>query len=103
MADRRAQLQAESTVSGQEGITSRIGSHLAVSQDEMGQHGKNGLASRALNAPNRETAKPNAGIMGVAGHRATAITSRFVLELKANGEDEGQDELDECLGIVEEL
>ena len=41
--------------------------------------------------------------MGVAGEAPTAITGRFVVELKAQSEEEGQDELDKRLGIVEEL
>lgn len=41
--------------------------------------------------------------MGMAGEAATAITGRFVVELKAQREEEGQDELDKCVGIVEEL
>src|SRR4029450_11840395 len=60
-------------------------------------------ASGALNAPNSETAEPHAGIMGVASHRAAAVTGRLVFELEADGEDEGEDELDERLGIAKEL
>jgi hypothetical protein len=41
--------------------------------------------------------------MGVAGDRAPTVTGRFVMELKAQGEDESQDELDECFAIVEQL
>jgi hypothetical protein len=88
---------------GQEGIADRLGSHLAVAQDEMGQHGEDRLASRALHAPDGETAKPHAGIMGVAGQRATAVTGRLVCELEAKGEEKGQDTLDERLGIAKEL
>jgi hypothetical protein len=60
------------------------------------------LASRTLNAPNGQTAEPNAGIMRVAGQTA-AVTGRFVDELKTQGEDEGEDKLDKCLAIVNEL
>jgi hypothetical protein len=41
--------------------------------------------------------------MGVAGEAATAVAGRFVVELKAQREDEGQDELDEGLAITKEL
>jgi hypothetical protein len=41
--------------------------------------------------------------MGVAGQTAPTVTGRFVAELKAEGEEKGQDKLDECLAIVEEL
>jgi hypothetical protein len=69
----------------------------------MGQHGKNRLASGALNAPDGETAEANARIMGVSGQRATSVTGRFVFELEADGEDEGEDALDERLGVAKEL
>jgi hypothetical protein len=41
--------------------------------------------------------------MGVTSQAPIAVTSRFVGELKAQGEDEGQDKLDECFAIVEQL
>jgi len=41
--------------------------------------------------------------MGVAGQRAAAVTGRFMVELKADGEDEGEDALEERLGVVKEL
>ena len=91
MADRRAQLQAQTAVRGQQGIASRLGSHRAVPHDEMGQHGEDGLASCTLNAPHGESAESHSGIMGVAGQRAAAVTGRFMVELKADGEDEGED------------
>jgi hypothetical protein len=89
-------------MSGQQGIASRLGSPLAVAQDEMGPHGEYRLAPRTLNAPNGQTAEPNAGIVGVAGQTAAAAGG-FVGELKANGEDEGEDALDERLGVAQEL
>jgi hypothetical protein len=63
----------------------------------------NGFASGALHAPNGETAEPHAGIMGAASHSAAAVIGRLVFELEADGEDEGEDELDERLGIAKEL
>jgi hypothetical protein len=41
--------------------------------------------------------------MGMASERAAAVTGRFVVELKAQREDKGQDQLDERLGIAQEL
>jgi hypothetical protein len=40
--------------------------------------------------------------MRVAGQTA-AVTGRFVVELKPNGEDEGEDKLDKRLTIVNQL
>ena len=88
---------------GEEGIAGDVRSHRAVTQDEMGQHGKNCLASRALHAPDGEATEPNAGIMGVASQTTTAVTGRFMGQLEADGEDEGKDALDEGLRVVKEL
>ena len=66
MTDRRAPFQTETAVGGQQGVPSHVGSHLAVAQDEMGQYGKNSLASRALHAPDGKAAQADSHIMGVA-------------------------------------
>ena len=41
--------------------------------------------------------------MGVARETAAAGARRLVVELKAQGEDEGEDKLDKCLAIVNQL
>jgi hypothetical protein len=41
--------------------------------------------------------------MKVASEAATAVAGRLVVELKAQREDEGEDELDQSLAIVKEL
>ena len=40
MADERAPLQAEATLSRQQGIASHLRAHLARAQDEVGQNGE---------------------------------------------------------------
>jgi hypothetical protein len=69
----------------------------------MRQHGEHRFTACTLDAPDGETAKPNAGIVGVASQKAAAGTGRCVVELKANGEDEGEDELDERFAIAKVL
>jgi hypothetical protein len=90
-------------VGSDQGLPGYIGTHTAIAQDEVGQHRKDSLARGTLNAPEGEAAEANPSIMGMAGETAAAVTGRFVAELKADGEDKGQDKLDECLAIVEEL
>jgi hypothetical protein len=41
--------------------------------------------------------------MGMAGEAATTVTGRLMVELKAQREDEGQDELDKRLAIAQEF
>lgn len=99
----RTPLQTETAMSGQQGIAGRLGVHRAVAQDEVRQDGEYRLTPRALNAPDRETTEPNADIMGVAGQTPAAGTGRCVGELKPQGKDEGHNELDEGLTIVNQL
>jgi len=102
MTDRRAPCQTETAVGGQQSVPGHVGSHLAVAQDEMGQHGKNSLTSRALNAPDGKPLQTDAHIMGVASQTTAAVTGRFVVELQADGEDEGEDKLNKRCGVVQE-
>jgi hypothetical protein len=89
-------------MSSQQRITGCTRVHLSVAQDEMGQYSEDRLTACALNAPDGEPTQANASIVGMAGQRVPSA-GRCVVELKAQGEDEGQDELDERLGVVEEL
>jgi hypothetical protein len=41
--------------------------------------------------------------MGVARQAPAAATGGFVLELKAKGQDEGEDTFEECLAIAQQL
>jgi hypothetical protein len=52
--------------------------------------------------PDGKATETNPDIMGVASQSA-ATTGRFVVELEAQSEAEGQDELDKSLAIVEGL
>src|SRR4029450_14107963 len=100
MTDGRAPFQTEAAVGGDQGLPGDIGTHTAITQDELGKHGKDRPASGALNAPDSETTEAHTRIMGVAWQRAAAITGRFVVEVEANGEDEGQHARDERLAIA---
>jgi hypothetical protein len=68
----------------------------------MWQDCEHGFARRTLNAPDGEAAQADPSIMGVAGETA-ALTGLFVVELKAEGQEKGEDEFDKCLAIVNEL
>jgi hypothetical protein len=103
MANSGTPFQTQATVRGQQGIPGRVGSHLSVAQDEVGQDGEDGFARGALNAPDGEAAQAQPGIMGVARQAPTAATRRLVVELKAQGEDEGEDKLNKCFAIVNQL
>ena len=51
MTDGRAPFQTEAAVSGDQGLPGDLGTHTAITQDELGKHGKDRPASGALNAP----------------------------------------------------
>ena len=86
------------------GIWARnIGTHAAIAQNEVGQDRKDRLARGTLYAPDGEPAQANPSIMGVAGQTPTTGAGRLVGELKAQGEEKGEDEFDKCLAIVHQL
>jgi hypothetical protein len=103
MADDCAQLQTEATMAGHQGIASDLGSHLAIAQDEMRQDGEHGFARRALDTPDGDSTHTDAPIMRVAGQAPVAATGRLMFELKAKGEEKGEDEFDKRLAVVKEL
>jgi hypothetical protein len=88
---------------GHQRIASALGSHLAIAQDEMWQDGEHGFACRALDAPDGDSPYTDAHIMRVAGQTPAAPTGRLMLELKAQGEEKGEDELDKRPTVVKEL
>jgi hypothetical protein len=90
-------------MAGHQRIASDLGSHLAIAQDEMRQDGEHGFARRALDAPDGDPAQADAHVMRVAGQAPAAATGRLMLELKAKGEEKGEDELDKRLAVVKEL
>src|SRR5262245_998229 len=89
MTDGRAPCQTEAAVGGDQGLPGDLGPHPAITQDELGKHGKDRPASGALHAPDSETTEAHTRIMGVACQRAAAITGRFVMELEANADSPG--------------
>jgi hypothetical protein len=89
---------------GQQGIASDLWSHLTVAQDEVRQDGEDRFARGALETPDRETAQADPGIMGMARQApTTAVTGCLVCELEAESEEKGEDDLEERLGVAQEL
>jgi hypothetical protein len=86
----------------QQGITGHLRAHLAVAQDEVRQDGEHRFARGALYPPDDDPAQPDARIMRVARPAPPAATGRLVYELKAQGQDKGEDELDKRLAIVKQ-
>ena len=103
MTDDGAPLQTEATMGGHQRCASDLGSYLTIAQDEMRQDGEHGFARRALDAPDGDSPHPDAHVMRVAGQAPAAPTGRLMLELKAKGEEKGEDELDKRLAVVKEL
>jgi hypothetical protein len=64
---------------------------------------KDGFAPRTLDTPNGHATQTNPHIMGVACETAAAHTGRLVLELKADGKDKGENELNEGFAIAQQL
>src|SRR5215475_11513097 len=69
----------------------------------MRQDGEHGFARRALDTPDGDSPHPDAQVMRVPGQASAAATGRLMLELKAQGEEQGEDEFDKRLAVVKEL
>jgi hypothetical protein len=67
------------------------------------QDGEDGFTPRTLDAPDRETAQPDAHIMRMPRQAPTAVTGRLVGELKAQGKEKGDHQFDKRLPIVKQL
>ncbi len=103
MANGCRPFQAETAVGGDQGLAGDIGAHAAIAQDEVWQNREYRLTRGALDAPDGETTQPDTGIMGVARQAPALITGRFVLQLEAEGQKEGEDTLEKRLAIAEEV
>ena len=78
---------------GQQGIAGHLRAHLAIAQDEVRQDGEHRFARRALDTPDGDPTQPDTDIMGVARQAPAAATGRLVFELKAEGQEEGEDDI----------
>jgi hypothetical protein len=103
MADHGTPLQPETTMRGQQRIAGYLRVHRAIAQDEVGQDGEHGTTRGALDAPDAHPTQPDTHIMRVACPASTALTSRLVLELKAESHDAGEDTFEERLPIAKQL
>ena len=88
---------------GQQGIAGHLRAHLAIAQDEVRQDREHRFARGALDTPDGEPTQADTGIMGVARQAPAAATGGLVGELKAEGEEKGEDEFDKRLAIAQEL
>ena len=68
----------------------------------MRQDGEHGFACGALDPPDGETTQADTGIVGVTGQAPALAAAGLVYELKAEREDEGEDELDKRFGVAQE-
>src|SRR5215510_11469392 len=87
----------------QQDIAGHLGSHRAIAKDDMREDRAHGFAPCALDAPDGETTQPDTDVMRVAGETPAPATGRRMCELKAKGEEKGEDELDKRLAVVKEL
>ena len=88
---------------GDQGIAGHVRPHLSVAQDEVRQDGEDRFAGGALDAPEGETTQTEAGVMRVARQAPTAATGCLVCELKAKGQEKGEDAFDKRLAVAKKL
>src|SRR5215510_13384360 len=88
---------------GQQHITGDLRAHLAIAQDEVGEDGEHRFAPRTLDAPDGHSTQAHTHIMGVARQASTPITGGLVLQLEAEGHQEGEDALEKRLAIAQQV
>src|SRR5215471_16975083 len=103
MGDHGTQLETEPTMGGQQRITGHVRSHRAIAQDEVREDREHRFTCGALYPPDRDATQADTGVMGVPRQAPTATTGGLVLQLKAEGQDEGEDTFEERLAIVQQL
>ena len=88
---------------GQQGIASHLRAHLAIAQNEVRQDGEHGFAPCALDTPDGYSTQADPHVMGVARQAPASTTGGLMVELKAKGQDEGEDTFEKRLPIVKQL
>jgi hypothetical protein len=103
MVEDCAQRQTEAAMGGQQRITRHLGSHLTIAQDEVGEDRAHGAAGGALEPPEGDPTETDTRIMGVTGEAPAAATGGLVEELKAQGQEKGEDAFDQRLPVTQEV
>ena len=69
----------------------------------MREDGEHRATRRALDPPDGEPTQPDPGIMRVARQASAPATGGLVFELKAEGQEKGEDTFDKRLAIAQQL
>src|SRR5215510_2312253 len=88
---------------GQERITSNRRAHLTVTQDKVWQDGEDRFTCRTLNTPDGHATETDPRIVRVTGQAPAPTTGGLMCELKAEGQDEGEDTFDKRFAVTKEL
>ena len=74
----------------------------AIAQDEVREDREHGATRRALETPDDDATQTDPDIMRVARQAPSPITGRLVLELEAQGEEEGEHTFDKGLAVLQQ-
>jgi len=69
----------------------------------MGQDREHRSACRALDTPDGDSTQADPDVMRVARQASAPVTCRLVCELKAEGQEKGEDTFDKRLAIAKQL
>lgn len=101
--EHRAPLPTEPARRRSSGIASDLGAPRAVAQDDVREHGEYRLARRALEAPDGEPTPPDRRRMRMAREASAPTTGGLVVQLQAQGQDEGEATFEERLASAKAL
>ena len=98
-----AQRHTAATGRGAQGSAGPVRPHRAIAPDAGRHNGAHRLAGGARDAPEGETTQTDPSVMGGAGQTPATGAGRFMGELQAQGEEQGEDACDTGLAIVHQL
>jgi hypothetical protein len=84
-------------VGGQPRGAGDIRRQLAIAPDDVGEDGTHRAPPRALETPERDAASTDPYIVGPTRQASSPTTGRLMLELEAEGEEEGAHPVNQCL------
>jgi hypothetical protein len=101
-AEHRPPLPTPSSMPRPQGVAGHVWPHRARASDAGQADREHGFAHGTRDAPEGETPQPDTDVRRVAGETPTPATGRRGCALNAQGQEQGQDDLDTGLAIVKQ-
>jgi hypothetical protein len=102
MTDDCAEFQTQSSLRRQQGIAVCFRAHRPIAQDEMREDREHRATCGALETPDGDATETDTEIMRVPRQASSSATGRLMFQLKAKGQEKGEDTFEKCRAISRE-